>query len=319
MRALAARVTNAWPAEPVLSSFAVPLSFIGVVIAASLASPRFLSATNISNVLEQAAVIGIVAAGSTLVIVLAEIDLSVGSIVGLSAVLTASALHAGYPPFAAIAAGIGAGLVVGLLNGVLVAMARLPSFLVTLGMLLVVRGLVQTLLQGSSITGFGSDFRWIGAGEFLGIPTPVLLALVVFAVLHVVATRTAVGRELFAVGGNPVASRYAGLGIRRIRVIAFVVCGALAGLAGAVLTARVNAAQPNSGTSYEFAAIGAVILGGADFFGGRGSIVGTAFGVLIVTIVANVLVLLNVSSLWNGTAQGLIIIGALLLQRGRQR
>lgn len=319
MRTAAADLVRTWRARVELSDLAVPLSFVGVLVIASLATPRFLSASNISNVLEQAAVIGIIAAGSTMIIVLAEIDLSVGSIVGLSAVVAAGVLREHYPAVVAMAAGIGVGVAVGLLNGLLVAIARLPSFIVTLGTLLVGRGLVQTLLQGIPITGFPADFRSIGSGDSFGLPNPVLVAGIAFAGLRFVVTRTAFGRRVFAVGGNPIASRYAGLSIRKVRVAAFVICGALAGLAGMVLMARVNAAQPNSGTGYEFAAIAAVILGGASFNGGRGSVIGTAFGVLIVTIVANVLVLLNVSSLWNGTAQGLIIIAALLLQRGRQQ
>ena len=319
IKAYVARMTKARPADLELSSLAVPLSFVGVVIAASLASDRFLSATNIANVLEQAAVIGIIAAGSTLVIVLAEIDLSVGSVVGLAAVFAAGALRADLPPLLAMGAGIGIGVVVGLLNGVLVAVIGLPSFIVTLGTMLIGRGLIQSLLQGAPISGFGPEFRWIGAGQLLGLPAPVFVAILTFLALHVLVTRTGFGRELFAVGGNAVASRYAGLRVRRIRLTAFAICGALAGLAGVVLMARVDVAQPNGGTGYEFAAIGAVILGGADFFGGRGSIIGTALGVLIVTIVANVLVLLNISALWGGTAQGLIIIAALLLQWGKQR
>lgn len=319
MRTAGLRVVRTWRARSELSDLAVPLSFLATLVVASLATPRFLTPSNITNVLEQAAVIGIVAAGSTLVIVLAEIDLSVGSIVGLSAVLTAALLREHYPVVVAIAAGIGVGVAVGLVNGLLIAVARLPSFLVTLGTLLMGRGVVETLLQGIPITGFDLDFRWIGTGALFGIPNPVLVAVLAFAALHIVVTGTAFGRELFAVGGNPIASRYAGLGVRKVRVAVFVISGSLAAVAGVVLTARVNVAQPNSGTGYEFAAIGAVILGGADFFGGRGSIIGTAFGVLIVTVVANVLVLMNISSLWNGTAQGLIIIAALLLQWGRQR
>lgn len=295
-----------------------------VVLGAALAllSPHFLTASNLLNVLEQTAINAIIAAGMTFVIVSGGIDLSVGSLVALSGIVLALALQAGWPVPLAMAAGLATGAACGLVNGVLVTFGRLPPFIATLGMMSVARGLALVLAEGRPISGFDAGFRGLATGQVLGLPMPAVVMILAFVAGHVVLTRTRFGRYVFAIGGNEEATRLSGVSVGFHKTLVYVVSGTASGLAAAVLTARLNSAQPIAGLMYELDAIAATVIGGTSLMGGEGSLGGTLVGALIMGVLRNGLNLLGVSSLVQQIVIGAVIIGAVLADtatRGRLR
>jgi ribose/xylose/arabinose/galactoside ABC-type transport system permease subunit len=255
----------------------------------SLLSPHFLTTSNLLNVFEQTAINAIIAVGMTFVIVSGGIDLSVGSLVALSGIVLALALQAGWPVPIAMAAGIATGAACGLVNGTLITLGRLPPFIATLGMMSVARGLALVLAEGRPISGFDGGFRVLATGSVAGLPMPAVVMIAAFVVGHVVLTRTRFGRYVFA---------------------------------AAVLTARLNSAQPIAGLMYELDAIAATVIGGTSLMGGEGSLGGTLVGALIMGVLRNGLNLLGVSSFVQQIVIGAVIIGAVLADtatRGRLR
>jgi ribose/xylose/arabinose/galactoside ABC-type transport system permease subunit len=298
-----------------LRQYGLVLSFILLCLALTLLSDRFLTPSNLLNVLRQATINGIIAVGMTCVILTAGIDLSVGSTLALSTVVAASLMQEGLPVALAMAAGLALGTAVGLVNGLIIAQARVPPFVVTLGMMTIGRGLALTYTQGRPITGLPEGFRFIGAG-FLGpVPMPIVIFAVVFASGYFGLTRTVIGESVYALGDNPVAARLAGIRTSRIIMLVYAVSGLLSALAGLILVARLNSAQPTAGLGFEFDAIAAVVVGGTSFAGGEGGLLGTLLGVLIIQVLNNGLNLLNVSPLWEGVVKGVVIALALLLHR----
>ncbi len=298
-----------------LRRYGLVLSFLLLCLALTLLSDRFLTASNLLNVLRQATINGIIAVGMTYVILTAGIDLSVGSVLALATVIAAGLMQAGYPVPVGVLAGLGVGTFLGLINGFIIARAGIPPFVVTLGMMTVARGLALTYTQGRPITGLPADFTFLGAG-FLGpIPMPIVLFAIVFGLGYVVLSRTVLGEWVYALGDNPVAARLAGLPTRRVTALVYVISGFLSALAGLILVARLNSAQPTAGLGFEFDAIAAVVVGGTSFAGGEGGLFGTLLGVLIIQVLNNGLNLLNVSPLWEGVVKGVVIAAALLLHR----
>jgi len=282
---------------------------LAVVVAAL--SPHFLTAGNLLNVLRQAALQFVMTAGLTLCVLTGGIDLSVGAVLGLSACLGASLIAGGHVA-AGIAAALGAGIGCGVLNGVLVAYVRLPAFVATYGMLWIAHGLGYVFMRGEVIHGFPPGFRQLGAGFVAGIPVPVVVMLVLLVLLHVVLRHTPFGRAVYAIGGNPVAARLAGMPVQRRLVAVYGLSGALAAFAGLVVIARVNAADSGIGEDLLLAAIAAVVLGGTSLFGGVGGIAGTAAGSVILALVVNAMNLLNVKTFWQPFVFGTIVILAVL-------
>jgi ribose/xylose/arabinose/galactoside ABC-type transport system permease subunit len=296
----------------------IALLLIGAVFA--LLAPEFLSQGNLLNVGRQAAVLAIVACGMTLVIISANIDLSVGSIVALCAVVGASlSADRGLGGLLTVLIVVVVGAVAGAINGALVAWVGINAFIVTLGMMTVLRGAALTFTGGYPISGVPDSARWLGFANIGPIPVPVLVALVTFAIVAVVLGKTVLGRNVYAVGGNEAASRLAGVAVARTKFLVFVITGALCGLAAAVLLGRLGAGLPTSATGLELDAIAAVIIGGASLFGGRGSVFGTIFGALILTVLQNGLNLVGVNSFVIQILSGVIIILAVLLDRFRIR
>lgn len=285
----------------------------------ALLSPHFLTPSNLLNVLEQTSINAIVAVGMTFVIISGGIDLSVGSIVALAGVALASALQQGWPAGAAVPAAALVGGACGLVNGLLVTRGRLPPFIATLGMMSVARGLALLWAEGRPISGFEESFRAIATGRPLLVPAPVMVMVAVYAVGQAVLAWTVFGRHVYAIGGNEEASRLAGVPVRRDKTAVYVVSGACAGLAAAVLTARLNSAQPTAGVMYELDAIAATVIGGASLLGGQGSLVGTLVGALIMGVLRNGLNLLNVSAFFQQVVIGLVIIGAVLVDTTLRR
>ena len=295
--------------------FGLVLSFLLLCIALSLLSDRFLTLSNAVNVLRQSTINGIIAVGMTYVILTAGIDLSAGAVLALCTLVTADLLQKGLPVPLAVIAGLGLGAGLGLVNGLIITKARVPPFVATLGMMTVARGLALTYTQGRPITGLPEGFRFMGTGSLGPIPMPIVIAGLTFLVGYVLLTRTRVGEYIFALGNNPVAARYAGIATDRFIAFVYAVAGLLAALAGMILVARLNSAQPTAGLGYEFDAIAAVVVGGTSFAGGEGGLGGTLLGALVIAVLSNGLNLLNVSSFYQPVITGVVIALALLLYR----
>ncbi|MES2176581.1 MAG: ABC transporter permease [Gemmatimonadota bacterium] len=283
------------------------------------ATPHFATLSNLSNVVEQSTIIGIVAVGMTFVILSGGIDLSVGSIVALAGVVLGSAIHGGAPVWLAVVAALAVGSACGLVNGALITIGRLPPFIATLGMMSVARGGALLFTDGRPISEFPQGLRSVATGHVLRVPMPVLLMLAVYLVAHVVLKRTTLGRYTYAIGGNEEAARLSGVNVRAWKTAVYAVSGLFGALTSVVLVARLNSAQPIAGTSYELDAIAAVVIGGASLLGGVGSVFGTLIGALIMSVLRNGLNLLGVSSYLQQVAIGVVIVVAVLVDIGVRR
>jgi ribose transport system permease protein len=287
------------------------LAAIGGVL--TVLSPFFFTISNLVNVVQQSTIIAIVAAGITFVIISGGIDLSVGSIVALAGLVVADALHAGWPVFPAILAGLAVGMAFGTVNGLLVTFGRLPPFIATLGTMSAGRGLALMYTGGAPISGFGNEFRTLSTGVVFGMPAPVLIMAGIFGVMHLILVRTKVGRYAYAIGGNEEAATLSGVNVAFHKTVLYVLCGLLSAVGAVILTARLNSAQPIAGTSYELDAIAAAVIGGTSLLGGEGTLTGTLIGALIMGVLRNGLNLLNVSSYLQQVAIGAVIIIAVFV------
>jgi ribose transport system permease protein len=274
----------------------------------SVLTSSFYSPGNLLDILLQSSINAMIAVGMTLVVMARGIDLSVGSVVGLTSMITASLLPIN--PLLGIVAGIALGIVCGLINGVLIAKLKLPDFIVTLGMLSIYRGAALIYTDGKPIYGIDATFRAIFAGDVAGIPTPVIFALAIALVAFLVVRYTALGEQIIAVGGNEEAARLAGINIDRVKICVYAISGLLATFAGFVLIGRIGAAEPIGGTGFELQAIGAAVIGGASLFGGEGNPLGALVGALTLGAMQNGLTLLNVPSFWQLVATGVVVIVA---------
>ena len=281
----------------------VLLILLMVVIA-----PNFASLSNALNVARAISINAILAAGMTLVILTGGIDLSVGSVVALSGVASVLMWTSGVPTVLAVIGGIVVGALVGVVNGGLTAYLGLPAFIVTLGALTYVRGFSYSLTNAQPLIAEGLGFRGLGNGAVAGIPAPVIVMILIYALLWFVLERTKFGRHIYAVGGNAEAARLAGIKVKSVLVRVYVIMGACAGLAGVIFAARVESGQPRAGEGYELDAIAAVVLGGTSLMGGRGRLTGTLVGALIIGVLSNGLVLMNVPFFWQLVIKGFVIV-----------
>jgi ribose transport system permease protein len=289
--------------------------FAALLICTTLAilSESFLSLSNILNVLRQASLTFFIASGLTLVVLTAGLDLSVGANVALSACLAGTVIHQSGSPLLGILTGLLVGGTVGLLNGVMVTVLRIPSFIATYGMLWVLNGLTYWYMAGETIHGFPAGFRQIGSGYLFGLPIPVYLLLIFLAIGILFAQRTIWGQEIYAIGANPVAARLSGIPLSRRLLLVYTVSGTMAGLASIIFLSRLNSAEADIGESLTLPAIAAVLIGGTSLFGGVGTVFGTFIGALILTLVLNGMNLLSVSANWQPLVTGLIVILAVWL------
>lgn len=285
-----------------------------VSVALVIATPFFLTGPNLLNVLLAASITVLLAVGQTFVIILAEIDLSPGAILGVSGVITAIVLQS-QPLIVGLMAGLVVGALAGLLNGVLVTTLRMPSFIATLGTMSVFAGLTLFITQGNPIAVNNSAFLGIGQARPLGMPMPVWISLVLTILFGLLLARTRFGRHAYATGDNVEAARLSGIKVYRVKILAFVISGVLSAVAGFVLTARLGTAQPTAGSGLELVAIAAVIIGGTSLFGGRGALVGTFIGAILLGVIDNGLNLLNVSPFLQGVVKGFVILFAVFLDR----
>ena len=299
--------------------YGVLLSFIIIFSVLSLTTPGFLSLSNLTTVLRQISINGILAVGVTFVIITGGIDLSLGSTVALAGVTAALfARQGGDALILPLIAGITTGLVVGLVNGLIVTRGKVAPFIVTLGMMTILRGTALVVSDGRPVSNLSNAFNAIGGGDLMGIPIPILVFLAVVVVSHVILDRTVIGRYVYATGGNEKAAYASGVDTDRVKMFVYVICGAFAGLAGIVLASRINTGQPNAGVSFELDAIAAAVIGGTNLSGGIGKVTGTVLGVLIIGIINNGLDLLNVTSYYQQIIKGVIIIGAVLIDRNKR-
>lgn len=312
---------------PALQRYGILIALAVLCIVLSLVSDNFLSSRNIINVLRQTSINGILAIGMTFVILTRGIDLSVGSVVALVGVVSASFATtssagfipgAPYMPLVPMLVGVATGIAVGAMSGLAVARFSVPAFVATLGMLSAARGLTLIYSGGRPVPALTDGYRWIGTGDIAGIPVPIVLFALVFAVAHFVLTRTRFGRHVYAVGGNPHAAKVSGLPVRRIRFAVYAISGALAGIAGMVLAARTGSALPQAGVAYELDAIAAVVIGGTSLVGGVGRVTGTVIGALLIGVMNNGLDLLGVESYYQQVIKGALIVAAVLLDRSRK-
>jgi len=293
--------------------FGTVAGLIGLCLLLWILTPHFLTVANALNVMEQTSINAIVAVGMTYVIISGGIDLSVGSLLALAGVVLAGALKAGWPAALAIAAGLGVGAATGLINGLVIAVGRLPPFIMTLGMMSVARGAALLVTDGRPISGFEASFRSIATGRVLGVPAPIVLTLAIYAIAHFVLSRTRFGRYVYGIGGNEEATRLSGVNVRFHKTMVYVVSGLTSAIAAVLLTARLNTAQPIAGIMYELDAIAAVVIGGTSLSGGEGHLGGTLIGALTMGVLRNGLNLLGVSSFLQQLVIGVVIIVAVLV------
>lgn len=291
-------------------------AFLVVVVVLSILSPTFLTLENFANIGAQSAILAIAAFAMTMVIVAGMIDLSVGAVASLAGVVTASRLAAGDPVLVAITSGLLVGICIGALNGAVVVLGRVPSFIATLSTFYVAQGLSLSITGGQTISFTAPGFRdALATGGAFGVPAPVIWAVVIGIVCWVLLHRTQPGADIFAIGGDPLSSRMLGIPVKRLRFFILTGTGALMGIVGMILVARIGNARSDGAIGLEFDAIAAVVIGGTSFSGGRGSIVRTAVGVLFIGVLNNGLALLNVDYNTQQIIKGVLVVAAVLLDR----
>jgi len=287
---------------------------LGVALILFVATPYFFTSSNLLAIALAASVTALLAIGETFVIILGEIDLSVGAMLGFTSVITAMVLP-NHGLVMGLLAGLAAGAGAGMVNGLLVTKVNMPSFIATLASLSILSGLTLYLTKGNPVS-IGSDaFRLIGTGRIVGVPAPIWIMLVCAVVFGVLLARSRFGRQVYATGDNFEAAHLSGMPVDRVKVAAFVISGVLAGIAGFILAARLGTAQPSAGKGLELTAIAAVIIGGTSLLGGRGAVVGTVIGALLLGTIDNGLNLLNVSPFLQDVVKGAVILFAVFIDR----
>jgi ribose transport system permease protein len=313
-----------------LARFQSLLALVVMVVTLSLLSGNFLQVENLRNIFLQISINLCLSIGMTMIILSGGIDLSVGSVLALSGAVAAGLLKNGvalpkfnlliqFTVFGAIVAGVIVGLGLGWFNGLVITRFKLPPFVATLGTLSIARGLTMLWTGGFPVTGLGDRFGFMGTGQVLGAAMPVWISAVLVALFVLVLRRTRLGRYVYAVGGNERAATFSGVDVNRVKLSVYTLGGGLAGVAGLLLTARLDSATPSAGFSYELDSIAAVVIGGNSLSGGRGSIFGTVLGCLIIGVLNNGLVLLEVSPFWQQVIKGFVILIAVAIDRANRK
>ena len=316
--------------KQILSRFQSLIALFILCVVISLLSDKFLTATNFWNVMRQISVNICISVGMTLVVLTAGIDLSVGSVLALCGAITAgllkngieipsSNLFIGFTILGSIIAGLLAGSLLGCFNGWAITKFKVPPFVATLAMLTIARGLTMLWTGGFPISNLGENFAWIGTGWFLGIPLPVWISGVIVFIATIITNKTKLGRYMYAIGGNENAATLSGINIKKIKITVYTIAGMLAAVGGILVTSRLDAAQPNAGTGYELDSIAAVVIGGTSLSGGRGSVLGTVLGAIIIGVLNNGLVLLNVSPFWQQVVKGFVILIAVIIDKANSK
>lgn len=305
-----------------ISQYGIYFAFIILCILFAVSNPVFLSIGNIINILRQISFNAILAMGLTVVIITGGIDLSVGSVLAVAAVVSASFIKESapvLPVFPAILIGLGIGALCGAFNGLCVTKGDLPPFISTMVMMTIARGAAQLYTKGRPVSGLLPGFTYIGSGFFLGVPVPIYLLLAVVLITYFILNMTRTGRWIYAVGGNEAATRASGIRVHRVKMVAYIYSGILAAFVGLIMTARLNSASPVVGDGYELDAIAASVIGGTSMEGGKGKVFNVVIGALIIGTITNGLDILNVSSYWQQIVKGFIILLAVLIDRKAAR
>ncbi|MCT6517864.1 ribose ABC transporter permease [Proteus vulgaris] len=293
------------------------IALLLLIVVVSTLSPNFFTLNNIFNILQQTSVNAIMAVGMTLVILTSGIDLSVGSLLALTGAVAASMVGADVNALVAVVGALALGAAIGGVTGIIVAKGKVQAFIATLVMMLLLRGITRVYTDGSPInTGFSDNadlFSWFGIGRPFGIPTPIWLMMIVFLSAWYLLHHTRLGRYIYALGGNESATRLSGISVDKIKIIVYSLCGLLAALASVIEVARLSSAQPMAGNGYELDAIAAVVLGGTSLAGGKGRIIGTLIGALILGFLNNALNLLGISSNYQMIVKAVVILLAVLV------
>lgn len=301
------------------SEYSVIIAFLVIFIASSIISPRFLDIQNQFNILMQVSIIGIIALGMTVVMISGGIDLSVGSVLALTGVMAVIALNASGSIFIAIVVALAVGTFAGFLNGLMVAKGKIASFIATLGMMAAARSLALYIANGGSISGEVSAFTTIANGKLGMIQYPILFFLLMTVLVYILMHKTRFGRYVYALGSNEKATLLSAIRVDRVKMGVYSLVGFLVGVAAIIETSRLNSiSSSSSGMAYELDAIAAVIIGGTRMTGGRGKVMGTLFGVLILGILNNMMNLMDISPHLQGFVKGLIIIIAVVFQKKEQ-
>jgi ribose transport system permease protein len=321
---------RASPYRRFLVKFQPLIALFVLCLLISLLSDKFLTPANGWNVMRQISVNICISVGMTLVVLTAGIDLSVGSVLALCGAISAGLLKSGlalpaqdlfigFTVLGAVLAGLLTGGLLGLFNGWTITRFKVPPFVATLAVLTIARGLTMLYTKGFPISGLGPDFAYLGTGWWLGIPVPVWISALVVLLAVVLTSKTRLGCYIYAIGGNESAARLSGINIRKVKMTVYALAGSLAALGGILVTSRLDSAQPNAGISYELDAIAAVVIGGTSLSGGRGSIMGTVLGAIIIGVLNNGLVLLDVSPFWQQVVKGLVILLAVIIDKAQAK
>lgn len=302
-----------------LEKLAALSSLIIMIIFFSIFSKYFFTANNFLTIALQTAVIGIISIGQTMVIITGGIDLSVGSIVAFSGVASGLFVERGVSLIPALILGVIVGAVVGIINGALISKAKLPPFIATLGMMMVLRGLTLALTNGMPISDFDDSFVYLSDGTFFGIPNPVIYFIFLGIIFNFILKRTVLGKNIYAIGSNEEAARLSGVNIVKTKLIVYGFCGFLSGISGIILASRLISAQPTEGAGYELDAVAAVVIGGASLSGGKGNVIGTIIGAFIMSTLRNGLNMMNVSGFWQQFVVGMVLLLAVYLDQKRKQ
>lgn len=293
--------------------FTIVIILLAICLLASCITPAFLGRKNLINIVRQISFTAVIAFGSTFVLTVGGIDLSPGSVVSLVAVVSAMASRACLPVWLCVLVGIGTGAFCGMMNGVLISAAKIPPFIVTMGMMTVSAGVALLISDGRPINGLQSSFAVIGAGTFMHIPIPVYILALVMFICHIVLNCTVFGRHVKAVGSSEHAAIMSGINVSFVKIATFTIAGALAGLASIMLTARLYSGQPMAGDGMQMDAIAAAVIGGTSLKGGVGTIFGTICGALIIGVINNIMDLMNINMYWQDIVKRVIIVAAVIL------
>jgi ribose transport system permease protein len=303
--------------------FGVVLILLAMVVFLSVYTDTFLTSTNIFNILRAFSWIAISAFGQCLVIITTGVDLSVGSVMGLSGLASAMLLVRGVPVPLAVVGGLAAGFIVGLANGLMITKGKLPPFIATLGSLWMARGLCYGLTGGWPVRSLPQSFRNLGQYDIpignVGVPLPLIFMLILAVITSLFLSRTTWGYRIYAVGGNEEATRLSGISTDKVKIMVYTVCGLLTAVGGVLMTARLGVAAPTAATAYELDVIAAAVVGGTSFSGGEGTILGVLVGAAIMQVLRTGLVLIGVSAYWLQVVQGFVIVIAIMLDQLRKR
>ncbi|WHH57271.1 ABC transporter permease [Petroclostridium sp. X23] len=300
------------------SELAMSSILIVFFIVMSLASPFFFTKSNISNVISQIAVLGIIAIGQTYVIITSGVDLSVGSLLGLTSMLMGMTMVR-YGIAAGVVVALLSGIVFGILNGILIGYLKLPAFIVTLSTLSIGRSMTYVVSNGNAVTGLPSSFEMLSKGKIFGIPYYLTLVVFLFFIWSWVTNNTTLGRYTYAIGSDEEATRLSGINVSLYKAIPYVVVGFLVGIASLVQSSRLMVIDPTFGNGLELDTIAAVVIGGTSFMGGRGTLLGTAIGVILLGFLRNSLNLIEVNPFWQGTVIGSVIIAILVIEKATSK